>query len=416
MNPKQLEQLRSFERMVASKVIKFYGGYLTTEAKEELMKQSLITNEYYNHFTSPENIQGEMVRLVFSKVFEKIPCTKGIKFSDNQKRNIKYGIDIFHGLIAYYSKELSEKTNIKIDEIPAYKNDYDKIIKIKEKLGVVFETMVFNCDALTILNAASLEEITKECDKNAVINYIKESKNESTQTNNISKTKKIFPLVYLSENQYLKVINEDGTKQMIKMQNPSLVSKTYKDLLNKKKDEDLILAEDILQALTKIGETIPFYTKKVEPNSKLSSSEKDLLDTFYGKKDELFNEEKVEIPNETNKLTTPNKQKNNVKLITEEEYEKLCMKSVNNKKLTDEELEQMEYFDIYYFGNGNEITNNDKIVVNQIPKQNTGIKPKQTFYKEAKQGYAQKYTPLFALLIVILLGIVFGFIIFKVLR
>ena len=338
MKANQIRQLRSFERMVTYKIIEIYNAYLTNEKKEELSKNTLIKDDYTNTFTSPENIQGEIIRLVFKEVFKNIKCTKSINFSDGSKRNIDYGTDIYYGLISYYSKDLSSKINFKIDTNSEYELYYDLIIKLKEKLNMVFETMAFNCDALTLLNAANEETLTKESDKDAVKRYITENKKKETEKTSLNI--KVFPLLYIKGVQYLKYIDESKEEHLIKISNPSLTSKTYKELLTKQNTT----AEDILSSLANNKEAIPDINKNLTPSSKLSHGEKDLLDTFYGKKEEIFNDE-LEKTQKLDRFT-------NIKLITEEEYEKLCMKSVNNKKLTDEELAQMEYFDIYYFGSG----------------------------------------------------------------
>lgn len=394
MKANQIRQLRSFERMVTYKIIEIYNAYLTNEKKEELSKNTLIKDDYTNTFTSPENIQGEIIRLVFKEIFKNIKCTKSINFSDGSKRNIDYGTDIYYGLISYYSKDLSSKINFKIDTNSEYELYYDLIIKLKEKLNMVFETMAFNCDALTLLNAANEETLTKESDKDAVKRYITENKKKETEKTSLNI--KVFPLLYIKGVQYLKYIDESKEEHLIKISNPSLTSKTYKELLTKQNTT----AEDILSSLANNKETIPDINKNLTPNSKLSHGEKDLLDTFYGKKEEIFNDE-LEKTQKLDRFT-------NIKLITEAEYEKLCMKSVNNKKLTDEELAQMEYFDIYYFGSGS----------NQNSKEEKQTKEENIKFKKEddtkKGGFMEKYTPLFALFAVIILGIIFGLIIFNI--
>ena len=328
------------------------------------------------------------------KVFKNIKCTKSINFSDGSKRNIDYGTDIYYGLISYYSKDLSSKINFKIDTNSEYELYYDLIIKLKEKLNMVFETMAFNCDALTLLNAANEETLTKESDKDAVKRYITENKKKETEKTSLNI--KVFPLLYIKGVQYLKYIDESKEEHLIKISNPSLTSKTYKELLTKQNTT----AEDILSSLANNKEAIPDINKNLTPNSKLSHGEKDLLDTFYGKKEEIFNDE-LEKTQKLDRFT-------NIKLITEAEYEKLCMKSVNNKKLTDEELAQMEYFDIYYFGSGS----------NQNSKEEKQTKEENIKFKKEddtkKGGFMEKYTPLFALFAVIILGIIFGLIIFNI--
>ena len=61
----------------------------------------------------------------------------------------------------------------------------------------------------------------------------------------------------------------------------------------------------------------------------------------------------------------------------------------------------------------NQIINNTSIKINENTNQNQGLIKNP---KTQPQGFAQKYMPLFALLLVIILGTIFGLIIFKTLR
>ncbi len=384
MNVFQLKKLREFESAMKKQIINDYNNFLTSSKKEELLNDTLIKNDYNNHFTSTENIQGEIIRLIFDKVFDKISCNKNIKFNDGN-RIIPYASNIKFGLIIYYSNEFANKNKIRIDS-PLVNTEVDFIKQLKDKLGTTFETIAFNCDGLTLLNAANIPEIIKQCDSHAVKKYVQSRKTKEKEGLTLtSRIKLLIPLIYINGEQYLLYIIDDK-ETIIKINNPTIVSKTYRQMLkNGKNGVDI---NEFFNTITKAGEIIPAYNNTLNNSSKLTNEEKKLLDTLYTKKDNLFKNKNIDIDDcPTTKIS--------IRLITEDEYEKLCMKTINNISLTDEEIQLMTFFDNYHYGDKNNQISN-------IP--NT-----------LKQDNKKNIIPIIIIL-TIFIGIIFGTLLFKILN
>ncbi len=407
MNQNQINQLRLFVKMVIGSIIKEYGGFLSEEKRRLLDENTLIPDNYSGSFSSMESLQGEAIRIVFKNIFHNIECKKEIDFSDGTKKNINYGKYLKDGIVELFSQELAEKHNIKIDKKEDISQNVEIVNKVKNSLGEGFNALAFNCDANVILSTINIPEITKACEANAVKEYIVASNKEKEEN---SKVKGIVTApLYINGSQYIKYIDENNTPHMIKSINPKVVSTTYKEMIDKSAQGEEFDIEKFFQTLKKQGEMIPILSDSIAKPSKLSSEESDMLDTIYGDRKEIFKESN----NNSSSLSSTIVSNDNTKalLISEEEYEKLCMKAVNNKPLTAEELKQMEYFDLYYFGDGE----NKPEAKNPEPQVQTEkeVPVKLELEKKNTTGFAHKYLPVFLILTTIAIGIIFGAIVFK---
>lgn len=358
MELSKLKQLRVFEKMVLSCVLNEFGKYLTTDKRNELSSQSLIPDDYEKEFTSAENIQGEIFRLVLSHVFENILCVKEISLSDGSSPSIKYGELLQESLIVYFAEALSLKYNMAIDSVP---NTEDKIIfikKIRDSLENNFKPLVFSCNATAILSVINDEEITKQCDSDAVKRY----------------------------------------------------------LMNKNKEKETILEESKTPI---VEEKIEEDAVKNTPSANtIEENEEDITDNFLDiKQDDLIDEE----PIEETKLTDEN---GNIRLISTEEYTKICMKTVNGKEITPEEMKLLEYYDEHNFEDDEPIKKQKRKQIKPIKNnnQNQNIKTNQNIKVEQvnkpnsiKQNatLSQKLAPVFLVVIVMVLGVICGIALFK---
>lgn len=442
MEAKQISQLRAFEKLIKEKILSDYGTFITEDRKNQLISSTLISDEFDKVFTSPQNLQGEMFRLVLDKVFEHIICTKNMEFSDGTSPNIRYGDYLKDGLIAYFSKELSEKHGIKIDSIEKLQENMEMFLKVKEVLQGNFYPLVFSCDANAILSAVNLPDLTKLCDKDAVKKYIESlnKKDDKEITESLSGKGKIYPPIYANGVQYIKYIDEDNHVHMIKSSNPKLVSASYKEMIEKEKKGETIDSEDFYETLKKHGEAIPLFKESEIKSSKLSHSESNMLDTIYSDRDLMFkagdettqhsSDMDVHIvgtnvvvtdENDNRKVKTDVYEENNTtdpsleadetkepRLISEEEYVEICNKSVNGKSVSEDEMRLLEYYDRYYFGDFAPLNEEQKQQeLGPTMKLEQSSKPKHT------SGFAQKFLPVFIVLITIVVGIILGVAIFK---
>ena len=391
----KIKQLRVFEKMVTSCILKEFNNYLNSERKTYLSENSLIPDNYENEFTSAENIQGEVFRLVLSKVFENILCEKEFSFSDGTNTNIKYGELLHEGLVIYFSEALSLKYNLAIDEV---NNAEEKIIfvrQIRESLENNFKPLVFTCDAKTILSVVNKEDLTKICDNDAVKRYLSQKQiNEQ------------------------KVIEESNNKdnELVENQNLNDINKNIVSTETELTKNENKLSEDFTQEESKENTYVlqEEHTNNNNSHNTKNYEDNDELLTYTNKYDNLYSDfadisqsDLIEEEEKT-ELTDNN---GNIRLISTDEYTKICMKSVNGKTITPEELKLLEYYDLHNFGENEQVNKNDnkKYKVTNINKPVVNAPTK----KLKKAGFTQKLVPLLIVAGVIILGIVCGMAIFK---
>jgi len=451
MEAKQIAQLRAFEKMLVARMLINYGSFLSEEMKKNLTQNTLIPDDFNKIFTSPENLQGEILRLVLNKVFSNIECTKNMEFSDGSVQKVPYGEYLKQGLIIYFAKEFSKMYNLSIDEVPTLNSNLESVLKIMETLNINFMPLVFNSDAIGILVAANIKEITKACDNDAAKKYI-ENINKTKDNEIIERIKgrgKISPPMYANGVQYIKYVDEKGEVHLIKSSDPKFVSNTYKELLFSLTRGEEPDAYKFYETLRKHGETIPLENEVDVIGSKLSSEESNMLNTIYSDRDLMFNADnkttthstdmnvhlvgdKVAITDQNNvgKVTTQTfdgnvpvstqakvEENSELRLITEEEYAEICMKTVNGKELTPEDIKLLDYYDRHNFGETEPTPVTPEETVERIEayeEQGPVLSLEKPSRKKDSSGFAQKYLPLFMVILTILLGVIVGISIFRI--
>lgn len=452
MEARQIAQLRAFEKMLIARILNDYGIFLSEEKKKFLAENTIISDDFNQQFTSPENLQGVLMRLVFNKVFGNIECTKNMDFSDGSVHKVPYGEYLKQGLIIYFANEFSKKYNLPIDEVLSLKDNLEAIIKIKDVLQINFLPMVFNSDAIAILISANIKEITKLCDNDAAKKYI-ENKNKTKDKEIIESIKgkgKISPPMYANGVQYIKYVDEKGETHLIKSSDPKFVSASYRELLaNLSKGEELD-AYKFYESLRKHGETIPLENEVDVIGSKLSSEEANMLNTIYSNNDLMLEAkvkdettthsvdmnvhlvgDKVAITdqNDVGKVTTQTFEGNEpvvenavpqeyleLRLITQDEYEKIIMKKVNGKEITEEELKLLDYYDRINFADEEPTPTTPEETEERIEayQEQGPVMKMQPSRRKASSGFAQKYLPIFMVILTIMLGIIVGISIFRI--
>lgn len=454
MEARQLMQLRAYEKMLIARILDDYGIFLSEEKKRILAEKSLIPDDFEQTFTSKENLQGEIVRLVFRKVFEHIECTKNMVFSDGTNPKIPYGEYLNLGLVVYFSKELSQKYGLSIDDLPELNSNLELILKMKELLQDNFSPLVFGSDAISILNAANNPEFTKICDSDAVKKYIvnlnkaDNKDNEKEVVESITGEGKVFPPIYANGVQYIKYIDEHGQVHMIKSINPHLVSTAYREMITSLSGGKKINAREFFESLRKHGENIPIHNELDIQKSRLSHEESDMLNTIYSDKElmqkaggmtiEHSSDMNVHIvgddvaitdKNETGTITTQSfdgnqsvepslhpEESSELRLITTDEYVELCMRTVNGKPLTEQEYQLMEYYDRHYYKDENPAQVTPEAAQKRTEKYQEGPTLKLDPSKSYKNpsGFAQKFLPVFIVILTVLIGIIVGIAVFKI--
>ena len=299
------------------------------------------------------------------------------------------------GLVIYFSEALSLKYNLAIDEV---NNAEEKIIfvrQIRESLENNFKPLVFTCDAKTILSVVNKEDLTKICDNDAVKRYLSQKQiNEQ------------------------KVIEESNNKdnELVENQNLNDINKNIVLTETELTKNENKLSEDFTQEESKKNTYVlqEEHTNNNNSHNKNNYEDNDELLTYTNKYDNLYSDfadisqsDLIEEEEKT-ELTDNN---GNIRLISTDEYTKICMKSVNGKTITPEELKLLEYYDLHNFGENEQVNKNDnkKYKVTNINKPVVNAPTK----KLKKAGFTQKLVPLLIVAGVIILGIVCGMAIFK---
>lgn len=428
MEKEKINKLRSFEKAIKEKVMELYGNYLNDDKKNSFLDKTAINDDFSYEFSGPDNIQGVVIRLVFNDLFNHIITNKEFDFSDGSKNSIPYGKCLKKGLVELFSQELSNKYNVKIDTLKNINNDLDLASKAKDKLQAGFYPLVLTCDAISIVGALNNEEITKVVDKDAVKRYIKSLKEDKVKETNNTEAKTleekgtIYPPIYKNGEKFIKYVDGENNIHLIKIKNIEETSRIYKEVLNQ--SEGKIDAYDFLQALRKSGESVPLIDKSIT-NTKLTSSETDMLNTLYDN-NELILQVKEELSKEdTSNQETLSVKKGNIKLITEEEYIKLCNRAVNGHKLTEEELNMLNYYDKVTYGNETNLVGSETNTIIQEVKEIKENKEenKEEINEEEKEvkltltnkqyGYTRKSLPVLILIVTIVIGLVAGIVLYK---
>ena len=245
------------------------------------------------------------------------------------------------------------------------------------------------------------------------------------------------------------VVDEKGEIHLIKSSDPKFVSNTYKELLFSLTRGEEPDAYKFHETLRKHGETIPLENEVDVIGSKLSSEESNMLNTIYSDRDLMFNADnkttthstdmnvhlvgdKVAITDQNNvgKVTTQTfdgnvpvstqakvEENSELRLITEEEYAEICMKTVNGKELTPEDIKLLDYYDRHNFGETEPTPVTPEETVERIEayeEQGPVLSLEKPSRKKDSSGFAQKYLPLFMVILTILLGVIVGISIFRI--
>lgn len=385
----KLEKLREFETLVKKCIAHKYSKYIP-ESKLNFLNSKSFIDENVLDPTSLDITRGNIVRTVLGAVID-VRCTKELKITENEIETVVYGNYLQNGLIEYYAHELSISYNINIDERPELKNNLDLVIELKEKLDNGLDPLVFNSNAIEILDAAEIENVIKTCDNDAIEEFVaKKESVEALAPGSAEEEKQIkrdfadegkVQIVYLYGKQYIKYIDKFDEVHLVETHDSSIISKIYKDKFNNLKPGEKINAEEFFEELTKSIEEVPLSKEEEINKDYLTAEEVNMLDFVYSNKElkedvstdvvthsedsnihviESTNDivvtedhgdhvESVVIKDEDNGITQDGTQEQlqqdeeiDEKILTEAEYEELCMKFANNQELTLEELRALK--------------------------------------------------------------------------
>ena len=395
MSDISLNKVKQFESLIIKCLIIKYGSNLPQNKIELLNSSNFITPEMINGISTSNEIQGTIIREIIKNVID-ITCEKEL-IIDGNKISITYGEDLEIGLIEYYSEQLASEYNIKINEIEGLSNNLEMVKKLKDRLDNGLDKMIFESDAIKILDAAGLQELIEQNDNLAIERYVKEKEDILNTTgeleqkqldtiNNELSDKSRLQIVYLNGKQHIKYVDKKGEVHLIETKDPQIISKAYKEKMTSFKSSNVLDVDDFFEELKDINDEIELKPLEDKDLDTMTSQEIDMLDFVHSNKKitEKANDEKIthsedstiHVIEATNEIVTT--EKNNVndnikskiiendvtglkadgngiyqqevidndeKVISEEEALKLYERFMANERLTLDELRKLRAYE-----------------------------------------------------------------------
>ncbi|MGN1028781.1 MAG: hypothetical protein ACI4P7_01675 [Bacilli bacterium] len=464
-----LEKAREFESLVKRVLISKYGKMLPSDKitllnTTEFLDESIIKAD-------PSNVYGEVIRKVVGSVID-ITCTKELYISEDEAKDIIYGEYLEEGLIEFYSRKIAEKFNLNLEDKPELKDNLDMVQKLYEKLGEGLDEKVFSEDALEILDAAELEELITECDNQAIESYLNnlstakgigEVKDEVTPINgkgDVLDEEGRVQIVYLNGVQYIKYVDKEDQVHLVETNDSKHVSEVYRKTILGLNPGDKLDAEAFFKELTSYIPETNLDVKEDIKTSSLNNEEVNMMNFIHSSKEfELDGKEDVithssdqtihVIENTNDIVVTDDKgdhvestvisddedpelkddaggvkpeeiqeeEKIDEKVLTPEEYEKLCMKFANNEELTLEELRALRRStpeEMVRSQKDKELLEQMREEENELVRQNEGpILSYPGKYKYGSAAFTNKYLLIYVILITICIGFIVGALLFK---
>ena len=464
-----LEKAREFESLVKRVLISKYGKMLPSDKitllnTTEFLDESIIKAD-------PSNVYGEVIRKVVGSVID-VTCTKELYISEDEAKDIIYGEYLEEGLIEFYSRKIAEKFNLNLEDKPELKDNLDMVQKLYEKLGEGLDEKVFSEDALEILDAAELEELITECDNQAIESYlnnlstakgIDEVKDEVTPINgkgDVLDEEGRVQIVYLNGVQYIKYVDKEEQVHLVETNDSKHVSEVYRKTILGLNPGDKLDAEAFFKELTSYIPETNLDVKEDIKTSSLNNEEVNMMNFIHSSKEfELDGKEDVithssdqtihVIENTNDIVVTDDKgdhvestvinddedpelkddaggvkpeeiqeeEKIDEKVLTPEEYEKLCMKFANNEELTLEELRALRRStpeEMVRSQKDKELLEQMREEENELVRQNEGpILSYPGKYKYGSAAFTNKYLLIYVILITICIGFIVGALLFK---
>lgn len=464
-----LEKAREFESLVKRVLMSKYGKMLPSDKitllnTTEFLDESIIKAD-------PSNVYGEVIRKVVGSVID-VTCTKELYISEDEAKDIIYGEYLEEGLIEFYSRKIAEKFNLNLEDKPELKDNLDMVQKLYEKLGEGLDEKVFSEDALEILDAAELEELITECDNQAIESYLNnlstakgigEVKDEVTPINgkgDVLDEEGRVQIVYLNGVQYIKYVDKEDQIHLVETNDSKHVSEVYRKTILGLNPGDKLDAEAFFKELTSYIPETNLDVKEDIKTSSLNNEEVNMMNFIHSSKEfELDGKEDVithssdqtihVIENTNDIVVTEDKgdhvestvisddedpelkddaggvkpeeiqeeEKIDEKVLTPEEYEKLCMKFANNEELTLEELRALRRStpeEMVRSQEDKELLEQMREEENELVRQNEGpILSYPGKYKYGSAAFTNKYLLIYVILITICIGFIVGALLFK---
>ena len=459
-----LEMAKELESQIKLILMNLYGKMLPTDKVTLLNSTEFIDEEIIKG--DSHTVVNNIIRKITGSVID-VTCTKELRISDDNYKEVLYGGFLNDGLIEYYSQKIAEKLRVNLDEKPEFKENLEAVKALYEKLGDGLDEKVFTENAIQLLDDAKLEELVTKCDNAAVEEYLKslESANkvlepEQTipQNGNAGKIDEEgrVQIVYLDGKQYVKYVDSNDQTHLVESGDPDRVSEVYKTTMLGLKPGDKLDPEVFFKELTSFVPEVALDVKEDIKTSSLNSEEVNMLNYVHGNEplrlksqDDVIthsSDQRLHVIEETNDIVVTSdddgrvestivsddpesqvqedgkqsepqeEEKDDEKILTPEEYERLCMKFANNEELTIDELRALRRStpeEMKKTEQGQELQEELQEEETKIIEEQKGPTLKYPGYKYGSAAFTNKYFLIYIVLLTICIGFIVGALLFK---
>lgn len=459
-----LDMAKELESQIKLILMNLYGKMLPSDKVSLLNSTEFIDEEIIKG--DAHTVVNNIIRKITGSVID-VTCTKELKISEDNYKEVLYGGFLNDGLIEYYSQKVAEKLRVNLDEKLEFKENLDAVKALYEKLGDGLDEKVFTENAIKLLDDAKLEELVTKCDNEAVEEYLKsleaankvlEPEQTIPQNGNVGKIDEEgrVQIVYLDGKQYIKYVDSNDQTHLAESGDPDRVSEVYKSTMLGLNPGDKLDPEAFFEELTSYVPETDLNVKEDIKTSSLNSEEVNMLNYVHGKEqfrldsqDDVIthsSDQKLHVIEETNDIVVTNDDDGRVestivsddpmsqvqedgkqdklqeekiddeKILTPEEYEKLCMKFANNEELTIEELRALKRStpeEMKKSEQGQEFQEELQEEETKIIEEQKGPTLKYPGYKYGSAAFTNKYFLIYIVLLTICIGFIVGALLFK---
>lgn len=458
------EKAKKFETLVKRVIMIKYGKMLPSDKISLLNNTEFINEDIVK--VDIDKVYGTIIRKIVSSIID-VKCFKTLNVNENEEKEILYGEYLEKGLIEYYSREICNKFNLKLNTIPQLKDNLNMVLKLYERLGSGLDERVFKTNAIDILDEAKLNDLIITCDNKAIEDYMKkinqtevaiDSTNIDAPRNgngDILDNEGKVQIVYLNGKQYIKYIDKNDEVHLVESNDSKHVSDVYKKTMRNLPVGSELDSEAFFNELTSYIKEVDLNVKEDIKTDSLTSEEVNMMNFIHSNKeleldvnedvvthssdqtihviestnDIVVTEDKIDhvesviiSDNYTNEVNANElngivKRHLDEKILTPEEYEKLCVKFANNQELTLEELRALRR------STPEEMikSQDDRDFMSKMMDDETSLVRNQSGpilaypekYKYGSAAFANKYMLIYVIIITICIGFVVGMLLFK---
>lgn len=459
-----LDMAKELESQIKLTLMNLYGKMLPSDKITLLNSTEFIDKKIIEG--NPHTVVNNIIRKITGSIID-VTCTKELNVSKDDYKEILYGGFLNDGLIEFYSQKVAEKLKVNLDEKSEFKENLEAVKALYDKLGDGLDEKVFTEDAIKLLDDESLEELVTTCDNKAIEEYLKnlevanntiESKEAIPENGNVGKIDEEgrVQIVYLDGVQYVKYVDKNDETHLVESGDPKRVSEAYRKTMLGLKPGDKLDAEAFFEELTSYVPETDLNVKEDIKTSSLNNEEVNMLNYIHGKEqfrldsqDDVIthsSDQKIHVIENTNDIVVTNDEDGRVestivsdnpeaqiqedgkqdkpqeetiddeKILTPEEYEKLCMKFANNEELTIEELRALKRSTPEKMKESEEAKEFQEELQEEETKlieEQKGPVLKYPGYKSSNAAFTNKYLLIYVVLITICIGFIVGALLFK---